>query len=130
MDEPNQEIVVRPNRLTIVEKVYLETEEGTEQVDSISERLLESLEDEIYSRNMKVSTSWMELDTGFIGNDASLIIIQNKGGARLDVSFNRGESIHCFLPENESLRVVPIHPDLIRVQSLSLTKITVVSFPS
>lgn len=68
------------DRITIVEKFYFEAAQGEQlMLTTAYERLSHSLE-QPYQRKCKATEAWQKIDSGWLGDNVSMIIIENVEG--------------------------------------------------
>jgi hypothetical protein len=103
------------DRLTIVENIYYQpkNDEATSIVSSF-DRILESSE-QLYKRNLKLSTDWQTIDTGWLKKISCLILV-NLSEEKLEFRFMDSDNTLIIFPR-ENLRCCPSNIEEIQVRS-------------
>lgn len=141
-----------PDRLTVVENVYHQTQgEDPFHISTTFERKLQTQE-QPYSRTTSVGEEWEQLDCGWLGDNVGMLIIANNEGkfARIPTEEEREEVAKRVLiigyryrdldspacdaweiPPGESFRGSPTNSKSLYIKSLSgRTKYTINLIPS
>lgn len=68
------------NRVTIVESIYHENNDGPHQIHAEPFSYQLESDEQTYTRIMSIGTEWTKLDTGWLSNKVSMIYLLNKEG--------------------------------------------------
>jgi hypothetical protein len=122
---------VKYSRITVVQTVYFESQEGGQPFahESKFSRLVDT-DEQHWFRRMRVGDGWKPLDIGWI-KGCSLMVLENAGDAPIILSVREPDGYDCILLPEQSLRWEPVALGWIKVKCPEGKKSTlnVVLFP-
>ncbi len=145
MQQPTKNISP-PNRITVRDQIAFRNREDNTNPQSLTvawSRELTSRE-QLYVRTTTVDTGWTKLDTGWVGDNCSLIVIVNDEGrfpVKLPTATEREEAKKriielaapapfCIIHPQEDVRFTPIKPSQISMRSRhGKAKFTIYAYP-
>lgn len=147
MEEEREDLL---NRLTIYSSIYRQTEtEEPEGLEIRIQRSLSSLE-QVYERRTMVGKDWRPIDTGYIKDNAGLLVIENRAGfqnasripteeekartakkvVELCVDDGTVEIVFARIPPGEAFPFPPENLSLWRIRCIETAPIRILAIPN